>query len=199
MRSNLKEAVTFQDWFVEEVLPSIRKHGAYMTPDTLKKAINDPQYIKTLTLTLIGELEEAKKKIEADAPAVAFVEELKATGDLIYGDQVAKLICTATKLKIGHRKFFNWLRQNGYLFKQAKGFPNVITQKGVDAGYIVSKEELHGGKIAIVPMFTVEGQIFFVNTFCEMKENGFIGFDTTGREMYHRSGAQVLLLDKLGG
>ncbi len=50
MRSNKDEAERFQDWIAEEVLPSIRRHGAYMTPDTLDKMISSPEFgIKLLT------------------------------------------------------------------------------------------------------------------------------------------------------
>lgn len=48
MRSNKKEAYPFIDWVTEEVLPTIRKTGAYMTDDTLDKAEQDPEYLKDI-------------------------------------------------------------------------------------------------------------------------------------------------------
>jgi anti-repressor protein len=203
VRSTLPQAQKIEEWIFEEVVPSVLKHGAYMTPQTIKDIIKNPDSMLILVQELQQE-QEARKALEEEkarnAPAVAFVEELKATGDLLYGDEMAKQICAATELKIGQRKFYNWLRQNGFLFKQDRKYPNVVTQKGVDAGYIIAREEVHGGKIVIVPMFTVAGQMYFVNTFCEMKRNGFVGFDTQGHALYKGEGrAQLSLFATTGG
>ena len=50
-----KEAVKFQDWIVEEVLPSIRKHGAYMTDRTLAIMQDDPDYIYKIAEMVVEE------------------------------------------------------------------------------------------------------------------------------------------------
>ena len=50
-----KEAVKFQDWVVEEVLPSIRKHGVYMTDRTLDIIKDDPAYIYRIAEMLVEE------------------------------------------------------------------------------------------------------------------------------------------------
>ena len=42
--SRLKEAIEFKHWVTSEVLPSIRKHGAYVTPETLENLISDPEF-----------------------------------------------------------------------------------------------------------------------------------------------------------
>lgn len=43
LRSNKPEAKLFKRWVTHEVLPSIRKHGAYMTPETIEKVLNVAQ------------------------------------------------------------------------------------------------------------------------------------------------------------
>jgi prophage antirepressor-like protein len=43
--SRKPEAKKFKKWITSEVLPSIRKHGAYMTPETLEAAILNPDYL----------------------------------------------------------------------------------------------------------------------------------------------------------
>ena len=55
MAGRKKEAVKFQDWVVEEVLPSIRKHGAYMTDRTLDIIKDDPAYIYRIAEMLVDE------------------------------------------------------------------------------------------------------------------------------------------------
>jgi anti-repressor protein len=204
VRSTLPQAQKIEEWIFEEVVPSVLKHGAYMTPLTLEKSIADPTYAIGLLTALKEEqdarvlaekkVEEANKTIEEYAPAHKFVEDLKATGDVIYGDEMAKQICKATELKIGQRKFYNWLRQNGFLFKQDRHYPNVITQKGIDAGYIIPNEEVINGRICIVPKFTVKGQMYFIDTFMEMVRNGFAGFDKQGHALYKGEGRAQLSL-----
>lgn len=50
MSSKLPEAKTFKHWITSDVLPTIRKHGAYMTPEALERSMNDPDfYIGLLT------------------------------------------------------------------------------------------------------------------------------------------------------
>ena len=63
MRSNLPDAEKFQDWVCDEVLPTIRKHGAYMTQDVIERTLQDPDYLIQLATTL---KEEKQKRIEAE-------------------------------------------------------------------------------------------------------------------------------------
>lgn len=53
--SKLPSAGPFQDWVYEQVLPSIRKHGAYMTPETIEKSIYNPDFIINLATKLKDE------------------------------------------------------------------------------------------------------------------------------------------------
>lgn len=61
--STLPNAKKFKRWVTSEVLPSIRKHGAYMTQDTIEKAINDPDFLIQLA-TKLKEEKEARIKAE---------------------------------------------------------------------------------------------------------------------------------------
>lgn len=73
MRSNLPDAEKFQDWVCDEVLPSIRKYGAYMTNETLEKALTSPDFLIQLATNLKEEKQkriEAEQKIQKDAPKV---------------------------------------------------------------------------------------------------------------------------------
>lgn len=44
LRSDKPNAKKFRKWVTSEVLPSIRKHGAYATKDTIDKIISNPDY-----------------------------------------------------------------------------------------------------------------------------------------------------------
>ena len=55
MRSNLPNAEQFQDWVCDEVLPSIRKHGGYLTPDKIEEVLSNPDTIIRLAMQLKDE------------------------------------------------------------------------------------------------------------------------------------------------
>lgn len=61
--SKLPTAEKFESWVFDEVLPSIRKHGAYMTDNTIEKALNDPDFLIQLATNL---KEEKVKRIQAE-------------------------------------------------------------------------------------------------------------------------------------
>ena len=79
MRSKLPEAERFQDWVVEEVLPCIRKHGAYMTDIANARALEDPDYIIRLATLLKEEKEEIRKAKEKEEADRLLIEEQKKT------------------------------------------------------------------------------------------------------------------------
>ena len=54
-KSKKKEAEKFQDWVTDEVLPTIRKHGAYMTENTVERALTDPDFLIQLATNLKDE------------------------------------------------------------------------------------------------------------------------------------------------
>src|SRR5690554_3873496 len=63
LTSNLPEAKKFKRWVTHEVIPSIRKHGAYMTPETIKQALLNPDTLIKLATNL---KEEQQKRIQAE-------------------------------------------------------------------------------------------------------------------------------------
>lgn len=88
MRSNLPDAEKFQDWVCDDVLPSIRKHGAYMTQDVIERTLQDPDYLIQLATTL---KEEKQKRIEA--------ENIAEQRSLIIAEQRRELTIAAPKVE----------------------------------------------------------------------------------------------------
>lgn len=73
--SKLSSAQKFTDWVTSDVLPTIRKHGAYLTPATLEAALDDPDYLLQLTLRYKAERDKRKAleaKIEEDRPKLDY-------------------------------------------------------------------------------------------------------------------------------
>lgn len=61
--SRKSEAKAFKRWVTHEVLPSIRKHGAYMTPETIEKTLSNPDFIIQLA-TKLKEEQQARAELE---------------------------------------------------------------------------------------------------------------------------------------
>ena len=86
--SKLPAAEKFESWVFDEVLPSIRKHGAYMTEDTIKKAMTEPDFIIKLATELKKEQEQNKQLTETCSQQQQVIGELKPKAD--YVDKILK-------------------------------------------------------------------------------------------------------------
>lgn len=86
--SKLPAAEKFESWVFDEVLPSIRKHGAYMTEDTIKKAMTEPDFIIKLATELKKEQEQNKQLTETCSQQKQVIGELKPKAD--YVDRILK-------------------------------------------------------------------------------------------------------------
>jgi prophage antirepressor-like protein len=78
----------FKRWVTHDVIPSIRKHGAYMTADTIKKAMQSPDFIIQLATELKSEQEKNRQLETANAMKDQQIKELKPRAD--YTDKILK-------------------------------------------------------------------------------------------------------------
>ena len=141
MRSDKPQAEPFQDWVCGEVLPSIRKHGAYMTNDTLEKALASPDFLIQLATNLKEEQQkriEAERKVTEAAPAVAFTKAVQSANSSCLIGELAKLIAQ-NGYSIGEKRLFAWMRDNGYLGKQGERY-NIPNQQYVEQGLFELKK-----------------------------------------------------------
>lgn len=139
--SKLPSAKRFKRWVTTDVLPSIRKHGGYLTPETVEKALLDPDTIIRLATNLKAERaarEAAERQIAADRHKVIFADSVStAKTDILIGD-LAKLI-KQNGVDIGQKRLFEWMRANGYLIKSS-GSRNMPTQRAMDIKLFTVKE-----------------------------------------------------------
>ncbi|WP_206921870.1 phage antirepressor KilAC domain-containing protein [Alicyclobacillus acidoterrestris] len=172
LRSHKKQAKPFQRWVTHDVLPSIRKHGAYMTPEKIEQVLLNPDTIIQLA-TQLKEEREAKQKleaqIEADKPKVVFAEAFVTSDDLILVRDFAKIL-HQNGINIGEKRLFIYLRDNGYLIKQKGSDWNMPTQKSMDLGLFEIKDTLvhhNSGRVTVnkTPKLTTKGQFYFINHF----------------------------------
>lgn len=170
--SKLPQAKKFKRWVTAEVLPSIRKHGAYMTPQKIEEALLNPDTIIKLATDLKAEREERMKlqrETEELKPKALFADAVSASKTSILIGDLAKLI-KQNGHDIGQRRLFQWMRDKGYLIKQQGASWNMPTQKSMDMGLFEIKETTithSDGHISISKTVKVsgKGQVYFVNKF----------------------------------
>lgn len=172
LRSDKPEAKPFRKWVTAEVLPSIRKHGAYMTENTLENMIASPEFGIKLLTALQEEKEQRVKleaKVESDAPKVLFADAVNASHTTILVGELAKLLKQNGK-DIGQNRLFAYLRDNGYLIKRSGRDYNMPTQRSMERGWFTIKERTvqePNGSISVkkTPLVTGKGQQYFINLF----------------------------------
>ena len=125
LRSDKPEAKPFRKWVTAEVLPTIRKHGAYMTPETLQAAILNPD-------TMIQLCQQLKVEQDKNAALTAANSQLTVDKQIMqpkaeYFDELVdrNLLTsfreTAKQLGIGEKAFIAFLLEKKYIYRDKKG------------------------------------------------------------------------------
>lgn len=163
-QSRKAEAEKFAEWVTSEILPSIRKHGAYMTKSVTEKALTDPDFLIQLATELKREREERAKM----QPKAIFADAVSASDTSILVGELAKVL-RQNGIEIGQNRLFAWLREKGYLMKGGAS-KNMPTQSAMECGLFEIKEGSYinssGTNITTkTTKVTGKGQIYFVNKF----------------------------------
>lgn len=161
----------FQRWVTHEVLPTIRKHGAYATEATIDRILANPDFgIKLLT----DLKEERDKRTEAEnqvrelEPKALFADAVAASDGTCLMGELAKML-RQNGLDIGQNRLFRLLRDDGFLGKSGAN-TNVPTQKAMELGLFRIKETAvthSDGHVTIsrTPKVTGKGQRYFINRY----------------------------------
>jgi len=174
LSSKLPTAKKFKRWVTREVIPSIRKHGAYMTPEKIEEVLMNPDTIIQLATALKEEQQrrlQAERQIEEQKPKVLFAEAWEVSEHSILVGEMAKLLAKNGLENMGQNRLFRWLRENGYLHKSGQQY-NLPTQKSIELGVIEVKTRTitnPDGSVRITktPKVTVKGQTYFLEKFQE--------------------------------
>ncbi len=167
IKANNSVAEKFQDWVTQEVLPTIRKHGAYMTPETIEKTLTDPDFI-------IGLATRLKTEHESRLLAEQQVNELqpKAT----YYDLVLQSKSTMSVSKISKDFGMSPQKMNSLLHEwdvQYKQGIWLLYAKYQDKGYTQTSTYPVGDGTETKPLtkWTQKGRLFIYEIF---KQHGFL-------------------------
>lgn len=171
LRSDKPQAKNFKRWVTHEVLPSIRRHGAYMSEKTLEQALTSPDFLIQLATQLKDE-QNARRKLEAqieqDAPKVLFAKAVETAHNSILIGDLAKLL-RQNGVDTGQKRLFELLRKEGYLIKNGSSY-NMPTQRAMDMGLFEVKESTINNpdgsvRISRTTKVTGKGQTYFINKF----------------------------------
>jgi len=149
--SNKPNAKAFKKWITSEILPQIRKTGSYA-----KKELSLRETL-LIALKLEEEKEELQKLITEQQPKVDFANKLLKAKDNILIRQYSKILYEEG-LKLGEKKLYQWLRENGFLMKNNEPYQDymkyfAIKESSVDTPF--------GVKTTLTTMVTPDGQLYF--------------------------------------
>ena len=168
IKSQLPSAEKFESWVFDEVLPSIRKHGMYAVDDL----INNPD-LAIKAFTALKEEKERNRVLQADndrmRPKEVFADAVATSSTTILIGDLAKLLMQ-NGVKMGQKRLFAWMRDNGYLIKRKGADWNMPTQKSMELGLFEVKESTLNkpdGSVRInkTTKVTGKGQQYFINKF----------------------------------
>lgn len=176
--SRKPEAKAFRKWVTSEVLPTIRKHGAYMTEQTIEQALTSPDFLIQLATQI---KDEKQKRLEAEQrsaalqsdndtmrPKALFADAVATSSRSCLIGELAKIL-QQNGVSIGQNRLFEWMRQHGYLCERGESY-NKPTQKAMALGLFEIKTTTINkpdGTILVTSTTkcTGKGQIYFVNKF----------------------------------
>ena len=130
MRSRKPEAKEFQRWITHEVLPAIRKHGAYMTQSTIDKALTSPDFL----IQLATRLKEEQEKIKALEPKAQALDAFVNVEDKLLVRDAAKVLSNAGT-PISEKQLREWMANNDWIYKADGSWH--ATAKHCAAGHLV--------------------------------------------------------------
>lgn len=167
LRSDKPQAKPFRKWVTSEVLPTIRKHGAYMTEQTIEKALTNPDFLIQLATQLKSEQEQRRKLETTVAVQEQQIAELQPKAS--YYDVVlnCKDLLSVTSIAKDYGKSDTWLNsylhEKGIQYKQGKIW--LLYQKYAEKGYTSTKTRTFAGSdgnqhTSVHTYWTQKGRLF---------------------------------------
>lgn len=171
--SKLPSAKQFKHWVTSEVLPAIRKHGAYMTDQKAFDVVHNKNGLIDLLQQAADQLQQKDIQIAEMKPKALFADAITESDTSILVGDLAKIL-RQNGIEIGARRLFKWLRKNHYLISRRGSDYNSPTQRSMEMGLFEIKESSHinGNGVNVItktPKVTGKGQQYFVNKFLEME------------------------------
>lgn len=161
MKAKNETAERFQALVADEIIPSIRKTGGYISG---QETMSDSELMAKALLVAQRQIDERNKQIAAMQPKALFADAVSASDDCILVRDMAKIL-RQNGVDLGEKRFYAWLRKNGYLTQD-----NSPTQRSSDLGLFKMHERTISspdGEIRIrkTTKVTGKGQRYFIKKF----------------------------------
>lgn len=172
--SKLPSAQQFESWVFDEVLPSIRKQGAYVYSDGTES--DDVLMARGLLAaqTIIDKknavIEGQQREIEELRPKALYADAVTASDGTCLVGELAKMM-RQNGVQVGQNRLFEWLRRDGFLGKTGSNY-NVPTQMAMERGLFRIKETAvthSDGHVTVsrTPKITGHGRVVLMNRYCK--------------------------------
>ena len=151
-QSRKEEAIKFQDWIVEEVIPAIRKYGLYATDEVIEKTLNNPDF-------MIDLLQKYKKEKEEKAKLQQKITLLTHTKKTYTTTEIAKELGFRSARELNEK-----LKDMKIQYKVNNTW--VLSAKYADKGYESIKQiSLFNGNVVYDRRWTQKGREFLLELF----------------------------------
>lgn len=157
--SRKPEARAFKRWITHEVIPSIRKHGAYMTDSLLNALEAHPEAVPEYLNRLRSENarnRELTRRLRLALPKAEYYDAFVDPADC------TNIRTTAKELGVPEKQFTRYLEEKKYLFrdKNRKLFPRAVKKS---AGlFLVRDFYTERGKLGHYTLITPAGKRHFL-------------------------------------
>lgn len=175
LRSDKPQAKPFRKWVTSEVLPTIRKHGAYMTPDVLAQTIQNPDFLIGLVTELKAEQERrrtAELTVSVQNQQIAELQPKASYYDVVLN---CKDLLSVSEIAKDYGKSAKWLNAKLHELKVQfkQGDIWLLYQKYAEKGYTSTKTQSYNGKDGTIhskvhTYWTQKGRLFIYGLLKEL-------------------------------
>lgn len=163
LASRKPEAKRFQRWVTHEVLPALRRDGAYVASDGTE---DDATLMARALMAAQRTIDRNKRELDELRPKALFADAVAASDGTCLVGELAKML-RQNGVDLGQNRLFAYLRDNGFLGKAGSNY-NVPTQRAMDMGLFRIKETAithSDGHVTVnrTPKVTGKGQRYFID------------------------------------
>ena len=163
VHSKLPAAETFEHWIYEDVLPTIRRHGVYITDPLLRKMADNPGLLDKICETMIAERSRADR---LDARIALIQPKADYFYAFVNPANCTNIRNTAKELGISERMFCKFLCEAGFLYRCPAG--NLMPySKRSNAGLFIVRDYYRGGHFGAYTLITPAGKDLFRRLLCQ--------------------------------
>lgn len=165
LSSKLERAKKFKRWVTAEVLPSIRKHGAYMTKSVLEQVLENPELVLLMAQRMLEEQrknELLQQELRLAKPKADFYDAF------IHPECCTNLRATAKELKVPEKMFTAFLIRKRYLYRAPSGTLLPYAKPASDGLFFVKDYIAVNGHQGVYTLVTPKGKSLFLTMLGEI-------------------------------